>query len=130
MQGLNDKMLLKAKELLAYLLYKQGKSCTNKELHEILFEDGAYDSDVEQRMYQTLVSSLTATLKAIGVESVLQRNYGLIKLDINKVACDWYEYMVNKDENAPNYRGEFMKQHSWAEIENGKLTKELYYGNK
>lgn len=119
----------KAKELLAYLLYKQGKNCTNKELHEILFEDGAYESDVEQRMYQTVVSSLTSTLKAIGMDAILQRSYGAIKLDVSKVACDWYEYLVNKDMGAPNYKGEFMKQYAWAEVENGNLSKELYYGN-
>ena len=81
-------------------------------------------------MYQTLVSSLTSTLKALGVEAVLQRNYGTIKLDVTKVACDWYEYLVNKDESSPNYKGEFMKQYSWAEVENGNLSKELYYGNE
>ena len=86
----------KAKELLAYLLYKQGVKCTNQELHEVLFEDRTYETDVEQRMYQTLVSSLTATLKSIGADSVLQRSYGMIKLDVTKVACDWYEYLLNK----------------------------------
>ena len=120
----------KAKELLAYLLYRQGKKCNNQELHEILFEDGAYENDVEQRMYQTVVSSLTTTLKSIGVESILQRNYGAIKLDVTKVACDWYEYLVNKEEGAPAYKGEFMKQYSWAEVENGNLTKALYYGKE
>ena len=89
-----------------------------------------YESDVEQRMYQTLVSSLTATLKAIGADSVLQRSYGTIKLDITKVACDWYEYLVNKENSELNYKGEFMKQYSWAEVENGNLSKELYYGNE
>ena len=120
----------KAKELLAYLLYKQGKNCTNKELHEILFEEKTYESDMENRMYQTLVSSLNSTLKAIGAESVLQRSYGTIKLDVTKVACDWYEYLVNKENGNPNYRGEFMRQYSWAEVENGNLSKELYYGNE
>ena len=120
----------KAKELLAYLLYKQGIRCTNQELHEILFEERTYESDMENRMYQTLVSSLTATLKAIGAESVLQRSYGTIKLDVTKVACDWYEYLVNKGSGAPNYKGEFMKQYSWAEVENGNLSKELYYANE
>jgi two-component SAPR family response regulator len=118
----------KAKELLAYLLYRHGKKCTNQELHQILFEDGAYDSDVEQRMYQTVVSSLTSTLKSMGVDGVLQRSYGAIKLDTTKVACDWYEYLLNKENGAPNYKGEFMKQYSWAEVENGNLSKELYYG--
>ena len=112
------------------MLYKQGKRCATHELHEILFEDGAYESDVEQRMYQTVVSSLTATLKSLGVDSILQRNYGTIKLDVSKVACDWYEYLVNKDNGEPNYKGEFMKQYSWAEAENGHLSKEMYFGNE
>jgi two-component SAPR family response regulator len=120
----------KSKELLAYLLYKQGMRCTNQELHEILFDDRTYESDMENRMYQTLVSSLTSTLKAIGAEAVLQRSYGMIKLDVTKVACDWYEYLVNKEKDAPNYKGEFMKQYSWAEAENGNLSKKMYYGNE
>ena len=120
----------KAKELLAYLLYKQGKKCTNQELHEILFEDGMYESAVEQRMYQTVVSSLNSTLKSMGVDSVLQRSYGSIKLDITKIACDWYEYLVDKEESSIGYKGEFMKQYAWAEVENGNLSKELYYGNE
>lgn len=120
----------KSKELLAYLLYKQGVRCTNQELHEILFDSKAYDSNMENRMYQTLVSSLTSTLKAIGAEAVLQRSYGMIKLDVTQVACDWYEYLLNKENGAPAYKGEFMKQYSWAEVENGNLSKELYYGNE
>ncbi len=120
----------KAKEILAYLLYRKGKMCSNQELYDILFEDGEYDVDVRQRMYQTLVSSLNSTLKALGVESVLQRNYGTIKLDVSKVSCDWYDYLLNKDIKKSGYRGEFMKQYSWAEVENGNLSKEYYYGNK
>ena len=120
----------KAKEILAYLLYRQGKKCTNQELYEILFETGEYEGDVQQRMYQTLVSSLTSTLKSLGVESILQRNYGAIKLDVSKVSCDWYEYLVNKEEGQRNYRGDFMKQYSWAEVENGHLSKEMYYGGE
>jgi two-component SAPR family response regulator len=120
----------KSKELLAYLLYKQGARCANQELHEILFEARAYDNDMENRMYQTLVSSLTSTLKANGAEAVLQRSYGAIKLDVTKVACDWYEYLVNKENGVPDYKGDFMKQYSWAERENGNLSKEMYYGNE
>lgn len=120
----------KAKEILAYLLYKQGSRCTNQELHEILFEDRTYEGDTENRMYQTLVSSLTSTLKAIGADAVLQRSYGTIKLDVTKIACDWYEYLVNKENGSPDYKGDFMKQYSWAEVENGKLSKEMYYGNE
>lgn len=120
----------KSKELLAYLLYKQGGRCANQELHEILFENRAYESNMENRMYQTLVSSLSSTLKSIGAEAVLQRSYGMIKLDVTKVACDWYEYLENKEKGAPNYKGEFMKQYSWAEVENGRLSKELFDDNE
>ena len=120
----------KAKEILAYLLYRRGKMCSNQELYDILFEDGEYEGDVRQRMYQTLVSSLNSTLKAYGVEAVLQRNYGTIKLDVSKVSCDWYDYLASKDIKKSGYRGEFMKQYSWAEVENGNLSKEFYYGNK
>lgn len=119
----------KSKEMLAYLLYKQGGRCTTQELHEILFENKAYESNMQNRMYQTLVSSLTSTLKAMGADGVLQRSYGMIKLDVTKVSCDWFDYLENKENGAPNYQGDFMKQYSWAEVENGALSKELRYGN-
>jgi two-component SAPR family response regulator len=115
--------------MLAYLLYKQGGRCTTQELHEILFENKAYESNMQNRMYQTLVSSLTSTLKAMGADGVLQRSYGMIKLDVTKVSCDWFDYLENKENGAPNYQGDFMKQYSWAEVENGALSKELRYGN-
>lgn len=118
----------KAKEILAYLLFKQGRRCTTQELYEILFEDGGYDGAIQQRMYQTLVSSLTFTLKSIGAESVLLRNYGSIRLDVSKVACDWYDYMMDKGQSDYKYRGEFMKQYAWAEEENGILSEADYYG--
>ena len=66
----------------------------------------------------------------MGLDGILQRSYGAIKLDVTKVACDWYEYLINKEAGAPNYKGEFMKQYAWAEMENGNLSKELYYGNE
>lgn len=119
----------KSKEIFAYLLYRQGKKCTTQELYDLLFESGDYDGAVQQRMYQTLVSSLNATLKSVGVDGLLERQYGTIRLNVDKVGSDWYEYKANKAENAFKYQGEFMKQYSWAETENGNLSKDLYSEN-
>lgn len=115
----------KAKEMLAYLVYRQGKKCSTQELYDILFEDGKYDGDVQQRMYQTFVSSLNATLRSVGVEDLLIRNYGTITLDVSKVACDWYDLLASK-QDAEKYGGEFMKQYDWAEEENGNLSMTYY----
>ena len=116
----------KSKEMLAYLVYRQGKKCTTQEIYDILFEDGKYDGDVQQRMYQTFLSSLNSTLKSIDADGILSRNYGTISIDLSKVACDWYEFLEDKTGDAPKYNGEFMKQYEWAESENGKLSKIFY----
>lgn len=116
----------KSKEMLAYLVYRQGKKCSTQELYDILFEDGKYDGDVQQRMYQTFVSSLNSTLKSVGVEGALIRNYGMISLDVSKVACDWYDFLEKGEDSDVKYRSEFMKQYEWAESENGNLMKEFY----
>lgn len=119
----------KAKELLAYLVYRQGAQCTTQELFVTLFEDGKYNVSSQQRLFQTIITSLTSTLKSIGAESIILRNYGTVTLDVHKVDCDWYDLLNSSDKTNSKYRGEFMSQYSWAEDENGNLARitKLYY---
>ena len=111
----------KAQEMLAYLCYRRGEKCSTQELYDILFEDGKYDISARQRMYQTFVSSLYVTLKSVGAELVMVRNFGTITLDINKVECDWYNFLNSEIKDTKQYNGEFMLQYEWAEEENGNI---------
>ena len=110
----------KAKELLAYLVYRSGSSCTVKEIASALFEDGAYDK--RQRDYvQKIITSMLQALKAVHAESAVVKNYNSLAVDVSQVDCDYYRF-GELDAAAINaYAGEFMAQYPWAEFVIGYL---------
>lgn len=112
----------KARELLAYLVYRRGEICSVKEICAILFEDEEYNPRYHQRYFQTIISSMIATLKSVGAESAILRNYGDVALSVDLISCDWYDFLGSDGKAIDAYRGEFMAQYSWAEEENGYLT--------
>ena len=117
----------KSKELLAYLISKHGTTCTIKEIAAALFEDMDYDR--KQRGYvQKIISSMISTLKSVGAESVIIKNYNSVSVDPALIDCDYYRF-ENLDPSAVNsYNGEFMLQYPWAEFIVGYLES-IYYKN-
>ena len=111
----------KAKELLAYLVYRSGSSCTVREIASALFEDGAYDK--RQRNYtQKIIASMLQALKAVRAESVVIKNHNSLAVDVTRVDCDYYRFGA-MDATAVNaYAGEFMAQYPWAEFVIGYLV--------
>ena len=105
----------KAKEVLAYLVYRNGTSCTSRELSTVLFDDGVYDRK-RQVYIQKILSSMLRTLKAHNADGVIHKTYNSIALVPDLVDCDYYRFL-NYDVSAINsYSGEFMAQYSWAEF--------------
>lgn len=110
----------KAKELLAYLTFRNGASCTTREIAGILFEDAVYDH--RQKSYtQLIISSMLRGLKAVGAEGAITRSYNSMALDVKSVDCDYYRYVENSATYGGLYTGEFMVQYSWAESVAGYL---------
>ena len=112
----------KSKEMLAYLVDKKGKSATRKELAEILFEREEY-SRATQNYLSKIVKELMDVLKRVGAEKMLKRGFNSYSVDMDVFLCDLYEY--EKENATPDelnrFRGEYMKQYSWAEITLAKL---------
>ena len=112
----------KSKELLAYLVDKQGKSATRKELAAVLFEKEDY-SRTTQNYLSKIIKELMKVLEQAGAEKILKRGINSYSVDVNAFSCDLYDY--EKDNAAPEelnrFRGEYMKQYSWAEITLAKL---------
>ena len=113
-----------AKELLAYLISREGAACTNGEISAALWEDEG-DLRITTNRIRTLLSDLRATFKDIGMEDALIRHRGSIAVNRARFDCDFYR-MQNGDMDAINaFRGEFMVQYSWAEVTAGML--EFHY---
>lgn len=109
-----------AKELLAYLISRDGAACTNGEISAALWaEEG--DMRITTNRIRTLLSDLRSTFRDIGMEDALIRHRGSIAVNRARFDCDFYR-MQNGDMDAVNaFRGEFMVQYSWAEITAGML---------
>ena len=101
----------KAKELLAVLVDRKGAGVTVKQICAILFP---YDTDdIKNSAYlRQLVLDLKNTLKTIHAEDVLQHDTPYYRIDTNLVNCDYLSFL---ESGKPQFRGEYMKQYSWAE---------------
>ena len=110
----------KTKELLAFLIDREGAMCTSEEIAASLWED---ESDIKKSKdrIRHLVQDLNRTLKEIGMEQAVIRRSGLLGIRRELVDCDYYR-MLNGDVDAVNsYYGDYMNQYSWAEITHGRL---------
>ena len=103
----------KAKELLAYLIDRQGGSITRATAFAVLWEEGVYDRSMQKQL-DVVIRSLRATLKSVGAEDVLEMKQGALRICPEKLDCDLYRFLGG-DVNAINtYRGEYMNAYSWA----------------
>ena len=109
-----------SKELLAFLIDREGASCTSEQNAAALWED-EYDMKAAGTRIRKLISDLKATLAEIGMEDVLIRERRQIAVRRSMIDCDYYR-MLEGDMNALNaYRGVYMAEYSWAEMTAGRL---------
>lgn len=97
----------RTKELFAYLIDRNGASCSLNEIAAVLFEDDEHRS----YLYQ-LRLDLINTFEDLGVEDVVLSARGFLAVNRDNVKCDFYDYLDKK--TAPP-RNEYMNQFSWAE---------------
>ena len=109
-----------SKELLAFLVDREGRACIAEEIAAALWEDEGDLSLAKQRV-RNLVSDLRSTLREIGMEDLLIRERRQLALRRELVDCDYYR-MLSGDMSAVNaYSGEYMIDYSWAELTSGRL---------
>lgn len=110
----------KTKELLAYLVDRNGAGVTTKEICAVLWEDEMDDKKNRNYLYQ-LVKDLREALKAVNAESVLIKTSTTYAIDTDKVDCDYFSYL---EKGKPKFIGEYMLQYSWAEVTCGLLMRQ------
>lgn len=112
----------KAKELLAYLINKNGATCNINELCEALWENSD-DIEANKVYLRTLFSELNKVLVYCDSSDVLIRNKQNYGVDKTKIECDFYKYLENDITAINSYMGEYMSQYSWAELTHAYLEK-------
>ncbi|MCQ2386330.1 MAG: response regulator [Clostridia bacterium] len=104
----------KTRELLAYLVDRNGAEATTREIMVAIFEadNASYFSNIRL--------DLLNTFAALGVPEVISSAYGRIRIIRDAVLCDYFDYLDGKN-NA--FRGEYMSQYSFAEYTCAALMK-------
>lgn len=110
----------KTKELLAYLIDKEGASSTAEEVSAALWED-EWDLKLTKNRIRVLVSDLKTSLEQVGQEELLIRRSGNLAVRRDLLDCDYYR-MLDGDAAALNsFDGQYMQQYPWAELTSGRL---------
>lgn len=103
----------KTRELLAFLVDRNGSLCTSGMLMDALWEDS--EGTIRHASYlRNLRSDLKRVLREHQAEDILVQRRGLLGIDRTLVSCDYYDYLDGKL-SADAFEGEYMNQYSWAE---------------
>ena len=108
------------KELLAYLINRNGTVCTAEEIAAALWEDDGELKAMKARI-RILLSDLRKTLKEIGMDDLIIRRSGRIAIRRESLDCDYFRMLYGDPDAVKAFRGDYMLQYSWAELTAGRL---------
>lgn len=111
----------KPKELLAYLINQHGSAVKTAKIASVLWEDKVYDRSL-QKQTQTVISQMMKTLREYDAEDMILRGWNNMAVDVEKIHCDYYEFLQGNVAVLNTYFGEYMADYSWAELTTGLLT--------
>jgi len=104
----------KTKELLAYLINRNGAAVNMNELCAVLWEEKP-DTENLKAYLRKLISDLIKTLNAAGADDIVLKRHNSIAIIPDKIICDSYRFMKGDPACVNAYAGEYMTQYSWAE---------------
>ena len=112
--------LQKTREVLAYLVHRQGASCNNKEIMAEIWEDEGHES-----YFRKIRKDLVDTLKTVNASNILFLSRGYMGLkNLDDIDCDYFKWLQGDPSGLIAYQGEYMAQYSWGEYVNAVLASE------
>ena len=112
--------MAKCRELLAYLVDRQGSSVSRAELSAALWEDRPYDRR-QQKQLDVYIRSLRETLAEYGIGDILEMKRGTLRVVPERFSCDVYRFFAGDADAVNAYRGEYMSAYPWASLTEGTL---------
>lgn len=111
----------KTKELLAYLVDRQGTSVSMGELISILWEDAPATRSIQSNLRNS-IHNLASTFAKVGADNIFIRGRNTLALNGDAIDCDFYDFQRRMPYVVNLYRGEYMAQYSLAEITTSELV--------
>ena len=105
----------KAKELLAYLVDRQGGTVTRAGLSAILWEEEPYDRS-RQKQLDVIIRSLRDTLTEYGISDIMEMQKGSLRICPEKIDIDIVRLFDGNEDAVKAYHGEYMSSYSWASV--------------
>ena len=116
----------KSKELLAYLVDRNGAMCNNEEILSILWQDKKPTKSLKQQL-RNLIYDLNQSLKKVDAQDIIIRQKEIIGIDKEKIKCDYYDFQKGDPKALQSFRGEYMSQYSeWSYTMELNLQKYFY----
>ena len=103
----------KCKELLAYLIDRNGGSVTRPEAFSVLWDDREYDRPM-QKQFDAILRSLRDTLEESGAGEILEIKKGTLRIRPEKMTCDAWRFFSGDVEAINAYRGAYMTGYAWG----------------
>jgi len=110
----------KTKELLAYLIDRNGSCANMNELCAVLWENEE-DSPNLKAYLRKLIRDLQTSLNNSGADNIVLKRYNSISIVPGNIVCDSYEFLKGNPAYVNAYSGQYMVQYSWAERTTGFL---------
>jgi len=107
-----DNIPRRAKELLAFLVYRRGEMTSTREIMKTVF------ANLTDSYFRVARIDLEAILRPLEQSDILIKQWGKLAIDPEKIVCDWYEYTDGNPEAINLYKPQFMEQYPWAQPNN------------
>jgi two-component SAPR family response regulator len=105
----------KSKELLAFLVDRNGAGVKRAVAFAALYEDAPYDRKM-QKQFDVIIRSMKDTLKENGIEDIFDMKSGELRLKTEMFECDYYNLLSGDTDAINSFRGEYMNSYGWASI--------------
>lgn len=103
----------RSKEILAYLVDKNGKYVSRKEIASVIFNKSDYSRDTQSYLNQ-YIFSLKKTLEKYGISYIVNISNGLLSVNMDKVKADFIDYINGEQKATDLYKGEYMSCYDWS----------------
>ena len=104
----------RTKEIVALLVNNRGAQTTNGEIIGSLWEDDG-DPDKKASYLSNLRQDLQNTMKRLKLANIIVKQRGSLGIAADRIECDLYDWLANKQNSKYNYMGDYMNQYSWSE---------------
>lgn len=103
----------KSKEILAYLVNKQGTQVDWPTIAAEVLDEDLYDKTTYNRLHR-YIECLKDTLKDYQIENILTCSKGYLSVNTKEFYCDLYAFFNGDQTSKNSYYGEYMYEYSWA----------------